>query len=344
MRLYVKRKRNGTRVWWASWTENKVTVRRSTRQETRELAQLVVDVWSRERADPERQKARQATFGTEAAIFLKECHAAKLAAGTVSMYEQKLANLCDVLGRNTSMVAITPERVDEYFTLRRDEGAEGSTLYKEWVALHGVLKSARHRGRYTRDPKQVRPLWLTPSYEPRKTFLTWAQADELLEELPSDRARTVAFVLATGARRREWERARAGDVDLTTWRVKIRGTKTAAALRTVPVPEPMRRWLELAGEPPFAPWGNARRDIHEACRRIRDRQREAGTEPTFPNVTWNDLRRTFASLLVQAGVAPHLVARLLGHTTTAMVDRVYGRQTDGSLEELVARALDKRKP
>lgn len=345
MRLYPRKKRNGTTVWWASWTERKVTVRRSTRQHTRELAKLVVDRWARERADPDLEKARQARFGIEASNFLRERTAAKCAAGTVEMYEQKLANLCDVIGRDTPMISVDADRVASYFELRREEGAADTTLFKEWVALKGVLMSAWRRGRYNRDPRSVRPPWLSANYEPRKTFLSWEQADRLLEALRGDRRRTVAFVLATGARRAEWQNARSGDVDGT--RVRMRGTKTDASATVIPIPKLMHRWLRLAGDPPFPPWTNARRDLIEAAERLdppetreaRRAGRDVSELPIFPRVTWNDLRRTFASLLVQAGVPPHLVAKLLRHKSTAMVDRVYGRQTDESLSELVDRAL-----
>lgn len=350
MRLYPRRKRNGTVVWWASWTENKVTVRRSTRQSTRALALVVTERWARERADPEREAARQATFGAEAGTFLKECRAAKLAAGTIEMYEQKLANLCDVIGRETPMADITAQRVSEYFDTRRGEGAADSTLFKEWVALKGVLTSARHRGRFGRDPKAVRPLRLAANYEPRKTFLSWEQADRLLDRFDGDRKRIIAFVLATGARRREWQSAQPGDID--GGRVKLRGSKTDASAATIPIPKVMHRWLRLAGEPPFPLWVNARRDILDACRKLRDEDRKLARERgvpvdeaiLFPDVTWNDLRRTFASLLVQAGVFPHLVAKLLRHTSTAMVDKVYGRQTDDALAELVERSMRRNPP
>jgi hypothetical protein len=42
-------------------------------------------------------------------------------------------------------------------------------------------------------------------------------------------------------------------------------------------------------------------------------------------VTPNDLPRTFASWLVQAGESLFVVATLLGHSSTRMVERVYGR-------------------
>ena len=50
-------------------------------------------------------------------------------------------------------------------------------------------------------------------------------------------------------------------------------------------------------------------------------------------MTANDLRRTFASWLKQQGVDSMVVARLMGHTTSAMVERVYGHLNDKTLRE-----------
>lgn len=330
MRFYRRKKRNGTWVWWASWTEDSVTVRRSTRCSDRDAAELVGKRWERERADPELAAARQATLESECDIFLRECRAADLADGTLSMYEQKLANVCDVIGRTTPLANITATEVDRYFTIRDDEGASDSTQYKEWVALSGVLKSAKHRGRFPRDVASLKPPRLSPSYVPRVTWLTWDQGDKLLAELEGDRRRIVAYVLATGARRGEAARAKPGDVLRrgANREVVIHGTKTEDAAATIPIPKPMRRWLAIAGNPPFAPWVNARRGLAAACVR-------AG----IPVVTWNDLRRTNLSLLAQAGVPTHLLRHLSRHRTTAMLDRVYARQTPAALAVLIDRTL-----
>jgi integrase len=56
----------------------------------------------------------------------------------------------------------------------------------------------------------------------------------------------------------------------------------------------------------FLPWQNVRRDLAQACDR-------AGIEPCTPN----DLRRTCATWLRQAGAAPDLIAPVMGHTDTA---------------------------
>lgn len=355
MRFFRVRKKNGTWVWWASWTQNKRTRRRSTRCSNIDAAKLVGARWERERADPELAKARQATLGSEAVNFLSECRAADLAKGTISMYEQKLANVCDELGRDTSMADIDADMVARYFTTRDDEGAAESTQYKEWIALSGVLKLARHLGRFSREVASLKPPRLSADYKPRKVWLTWEQADMLLEELGGlarpERRRTTAYVLATGCRLGEWMRAgRIGngvDIDWTRQVVHIHGTKTEDADQEIPIPEPMIRWLRLAGDPPFPHWSNARRDLHRACSLIERRLQEEwellhgndGEKPIFPRVTWNDLRRTFTSLLLQAGVPPHVLRHLTRHKTTAMIDLVYGQQTTAAVASLVEASL-----
>jgi hypothetical protein len=73
-------------------------------------------------------------------------------------------------------------------------------------------------------------------------------------------------------------------------------------------------------------WTNIRRDLADACDK-------AGIGRVSPN----DLRRTFGSWLKNKGIDSAVVARLMGHTSTRMVDRVYGRINDGTLAAALGR-------
>jgi integrase len=344
MRLFRRRKSNGEWVWWASWTEDGKTRRVSTRCSTKSAAELVAARWERERADPIYAAAQAATFGAEGRSFLKACESAvargKMAQGTLSMYRQKVGTLTRILGADLRLAAIDGSTFASYLEERRAQFLEDrerpiteSNLYKEWVAFRQVLKQAWRAERFSRDPASLKPAHFGPEYTPRETALSWVEVDKLLAALPERRRPCVAFAVGCGARRREVFAGLAGDIDLHAMTVRIRGTKTEIADATLPIVKPMKRLLALAVKAlPFPRWPNARRDLGLACA-------SAGV----PTVTWNDLRRTFASLLVQAGVAPHLVAKLLRHTTTAMVDKVYGRQTTDSLGELIDKQL-RREP
>lgn len=345
MRLYRRRKSNGEWVWWASWTEDGATKRQSTRCSTKPAAELVVARWERERADPIYAAAQAATFGAEGRSFLKVCESAvvrgKMAAGTLSMYRQKVGTLTRILGADLRLASIDGSTFAGYLEVRRAEFLEDrerpiteSNLYKEWVAFRQVLKQAWRAERFSRDPASLKPAHFGPEYTPRTTALSWAEVDRLLAALAAGRDASVAFAIGCGARRREVFTALPGDIDLRGMTVRIRGTKTELADDTLPIVKPMKRLLALAAASlPFPRWPNARRDLALAC-----------SAAGVPAVTWNDLRRTFASLLVQAGVAPHLVAKLLRHTTTAMVDKVYGRQTTESLGDLIQKQLRREPP
>jgi hypothetical protein len=55
------------------------------------------------------------------------------------------------------------------------------------------------------------------------------------------------------------------------------------------------------------------------------------------SITPNDLRRTFASWLKQAGVDSMVVAKMLGHTTSRMVEMVYGHLNDATTIAAIAK-------
>ena len=95
--------------------------------------------------------------------------------------------------------------------------------------------------------------------------------------------------------------------------------------------------------PMFRPWGNIRRDLHDACRRAANAfEAEASVARAMgrtdeadhmarcaahlrPGLSPNDLRRTHATWLRAGGVDLGLVARQLRHADTRMVSRVYAR-------------------
>jgi integrase len=330
--------------WWATWTENGSTRHKSlglrATKETRALAREKYAALMRDRTNPEEAVRRDATFGDAVDGFLDDLERADRPEGTRKMYATKTANLVSFFGRDCKLVSLTPATVEDYFTKRQDEDeVSGSTMFKEWVALSRVMQRAWRRDTWKGDVKRLRPEWLTSDYEPRSTYLAWPFIPYLLAALEPPHAERVAFIIATGARWEESENFQPTDLDRTTWQIHLRGTKTKGSKRTFVVPEAMRGLLERVGGP-FVRWPGVNLSLRRACRRaqmaLAEDTEDMSLTPLIPRVTPNDLRRTFGSLLVQGGTSLPDVSRMMGHTSTAMVFRVYGHDTPESLAARVA--------
>jgi integrase len=210
------------------------------------------------------------------------------------------------------------------------------------------------------------PEGFSAAYQPRRRFLPGHEAQLLLAQLTPDRAARVAFILATGARWSESERAMRADIDWRRSVVQLRGTKTVAALRAVPIVgasfdllQHVERFAEGTSGKLFRSWGSCRRDLSEACKRatrdlvnahIESRGKRInemseadmhslGDELAIAPVSPNDLRRTYATWLRQHGTEPHLIAVALGHTDSRMAERVYGRMPVEFLGRQLAQRL-----
>lgn len=259
---------------------------------------------------------------------------------TQSMYRQKARNLCRLLGLHTLVTDLTRQQIRDYCDarlreivveeLRDDDGkvtrpartTSRSTVHKELITLRKALHECAARERPCPTPAELIPAFKA-EYRPKERWLTPDEVARLLAELAPDRRPWVQIAVYYGCNYSELAGLRAHHIE-AGW-LHIPGTKRTSRDRRVP--EAKELALErVAKMLPVRPWPNQRRDLAAACAR-------AGIEPCSSN----DLRRTFASWLVQAGVPLKTVARLMGHATTAMVDRVYGHLDDDTLQAAVAK-------
>jgi integrase len=320
-------------VWYTDYYENGVRVQRSTRCTDKRAAQALATRWERDAADPDSARLRDATLSDVLTRLIKDrAERAKAGSGshdTVKFYRVKAGHLkrvfeLDAREQHVPMPLrdLKPRNVDDYISQRRGEGAADNTIHKELVTLRTALKLAKRAGLWRGDIDALMPDKFAPNYKPRSRFLTESELKKILPRLSADHAAAVAFMVGTSA---EWgavTRARREDVSIEKWRVFLRGTKRATRERVVPIVTDwqqglVRYALEHAQGTDgmlFRPWDNVRRDLTGACD-------AAG----LPSCSPNDLRRTCATWLREAGAAPDLIAAVLGHADSRMVERVYGR-------------------
>jgi integrase len=177
----------------------------------------------------------------------------------------------------------------------------------------------------------------------RVRYLTIAEAGRLIHATDPEFRPLVVAALQTGCRYSELVRLEVADLNAYAGTLAIRRSKSGKARHVILTDEGTEFfWQHCAGrkggELMFTradgePWGPSQqaRPMAEACERAR----------IDPPVGIHQLRHTWASLSVMAGMPLIVVARNLGHSTTRMVERHYGHLSAGYITEAIRAAAPK---
>ncbi len=232
------------------------------------------------------------------------------AEGTIEMYQTKKVSITKAMG-DPNVGDVTRDMLAGFITARlKDVGSH--TVAKELIVIRRALKESHDRGVLPAMPPWPRH---SPKYKPRETWLTEDQFNALLAEIEPARRLWVGLATLAGGSAGEVERCDWAGVKLAEGVLRVPGTKRESRDRWVPIVETMYPLLDAV--PPKARkgllverWGNVRRDLHAAV------DRANAKDPTLkiPHVSPNDLRRTFASWLVQSGVDLFTVSKMMNRS------------------------------
>lgn len=230
------------------------------------------------------------------------------------------------------------ERIDfdwsrEYVELREDEGVMGPTVRQELTTLLGAWRSAYGRGLLLLEPPSFD---VPPPSEPRDIFLTKEEARALISAC--NKAHLKLFVrlgLATGGRPGAVLALRWAHVDLENGRVDFRPSgQRRRAVVTAKRADGKRAALVPIGEDIISELREARaiaqtdfviefsgKPVSSVKKSFASALKRAGLDA---EVTPHILRHSAATWMAQAGVPMWEIAGFLGHSSTAMVEKVYG--------------------
>ena len=320
-------RRPGSLLYWCQYTDARgFPVEHCTGTHNYAEAEKIAAEFGSPNRDQARAAANAPKAGAETladciARFV-DCARIDRSPSTIECYEQKGGHIVRLLGE-ADLREMSVDEVAAYCRNRLDEGAARETVRKELVVLRLSLSHARDRGVMDRDPGSVIPKFRA-RYKPRRRWMSTVELRGLLRHLSPERQRWVIVAVLTGGRLSEIEGLTWGDLDFANQQIHIRGTKTDRSDRIIPMD---RELGELLGqmrkgdsEAVAGGGSNVRRALEKACAK-------AKIEPVTPN----DLRRTFASYLKQAGRDSLAVGKLLGHTSSRMVELVYGHLDQRSL-------------
>jgi integrase len=318
--------RDGIYFAWGYGPDGTRWTRSTGTRRKRDAERIALDLERDARDQADRAAHEAASLGWAMSALYATLRAGGKRASTIRNAEGKGGHVLRVLGVNRSLLDLEPPRgialIAEYARTRVAEGAARSTIAIEVSILKMALRVAAREGRYRGDTRSLSVVELRGAHKPRKSWRTAEECRRLIAETPPQWREHVETYIGIGVRRMELYRLEARDLDLRGNRVHVRGTKTERADRWVPMTSRVREILERrAGERPtgrlFPEWTRAHLDLAPICERAE-----------VPYTTVSDLRRTFASLMLSAGVSASVLKELMGHATTRQIDLVYGHASE----------------
>jgi integrase len=269
-------------------------------------------------------------------LFL-ERHAATRRPGTIATLRARLRYVTAVFGETPlrELERMSGELADWRATLPE------RSRYGIIQALRQALEAAVRWGYIDRNPAKLAGPNPQPSPRPVRAF-TFAEVDAIGAELRPEYRTLPAFVAATGLRPEEWAALERRDVDRAAGVLTVRRTvcngdvvelgKTSSSLRQVPL---SRRALAALDELPprldtpllFPAPASGHLHLHNFRRREWGPAVEASGVERPARIY--DLRSTFASNALAAGVTVFELARIMG-SSVAMIERHYGALLDGA--------------
>lgn len=329
-------------VWWMSFVYKGQQFRRSTETSNRRLAKTILDKVNNDITEGrwfDTAEERKRTFRELLDRYLKE-HSIPRKAPKSHMRDLGASrNLLPFFG-DLLMADISPKKIAEYKGKRRVNGAKPATINKELGLLRHAFNLAIKEWEWCRDNPMQRV-----SMEPVHNQIDrWLMADEeerLLAASPDWLREILIFALNTGMRKGEILSLEWRDVDFARSVLVVMKSKNRER-RTLPLNSRIygllmeKQLKRVAGSDiVFSTSRGTRILARNLSRAFYVARKRAGIN----DFRFHDLRHTFATRLVQAGVDIYKVQRLLGHKTPAMTQR-YAHHSPESLRDGVV-TLDK---
>ena len=219
-----------------------------------------------------------------------------------------------LIGPNSSK-EITQQSLDN-FILKRSGEIGKNTLNKDIKNLHAFLKWAS-KNRFIAPDLKVKKVKVAPK---SVTSLSAQQVKKLMTialKYPTLRLR-ILLAVTTGLRRSDIEAIHIGDIQFDRNIIATRNRKAKKVMPERPIPEPMM--TELFNYVATLPEGQERLFSDKFNPKKWEKVRRA---MGLPKLQFQDLRKTFASLLAQKGVSTAVTQRLLEHSSSQLTNDVY---------------------
>lgn len=322
-------------VWWMYFTYQGQQVRRSTGTGDRRLADAIlskVKVQIIEGQYFERAAAKSHTFPELMDRYEQEHVARRLRHRGLKGY---MKNLRAFFGDQT-LAEITPKQIVAYKNKRYADGVAPATINRELANLKKAFNLAMREWEWCHQNPVMR-VSMEKENNKRDRWLSEEEESRLLASCAPWLRDLVTFALHTGMRMGEILELTWRGVDFTRRTVTVMRSKNDER-RTIPVNETVlgvlkekSRVRSLASDRVFC----SKTFTPMESGHLRRSFRLALSKAKIEEFHFHDLRHTFATRLVQAGIDLYKVQQLLGHKSPIMTQR-YAHHYPESLRDGVA--------
>lgn len=326
----------GRDTWYIRDGDKRVSTRKT---DVTEAAEVLAEYRAKLNGDQVRRGKAGLKTVADLLAFWEKSHKAK--EGGEASWKQKWQYVCATLKRHAghkALAAIDADWSRGYVADREAEEVIGPTIRQELTTLLGAWRAAEG-ARLVSLPAPT--LQLPKASDPRDVFITKEEAKRLISECKKPHLELfVRLGLATGGRPGALLSLQWRHVDLEKGQVDFRpsgqrrrsvdekkrradgkraalvpiGEKIVARLKEAKFNAQTDFVIEFAGKPVVS----VKKSFKEAVKR-------AGLDPE--EITPHILRHSAATWQAQAGVTMWEIAGFLGHSSVAMVEKVYGHHS-----------------
>jgi integrase len=311
-------------MWHMDFMHQGKQFRRSTGTTNRKLAQRIYDKVKGEIAENrwfEKLPGEEKTLREMMAKYLKE-HSARNK--TPKSYDRDIELANHLIGSfgDSMLTEILPKNISEYKVKRRDEGASPRTINYELALMSHAFNLAIREWEWLRD-NPVRKVSREKVNNMRERWLTFEEEEKLIDASLQWLQKLIIFSVETGLRQGEVLNIQWPQVDLFRKTITILEQKNNAKdvlplnERALEVLKAKAKIRHLKSNYVFYNKNGNSIRVSNLHRALYSALKRAG----LSDLKWHDLRHTFATRLVQAGVDLYTVQKLGRWKEIKMVQR-----------------------
>jgi integrase len=315
-------KREGSQFYWMTFRVNSRKVYESTKTTNKKLAERIFAKRITEVTEGRffSNVARERKFEELREKYMKE-HSRVHKAPKSSVRDEGSFKHLSRFFTGFTLAEIRPEAISKYKSMRRTEGAKPATIARELEVLRHALNLAIREWEWI----ERNPFEKVKIEKPNNKIERWLTLEEeqvLLEASLPWLREIIVFALHSGMRQNEILTLKWPQIDLKRRTATLLVTKNKER-RTVPLNKTILELLKNKSKVRhisgyiFVSQAGTKINARNLLRAYYSARKKANVE----DVRFHDLRHTFATRLVQAGVDLYVVKELLGHKSITMTMR-----------------------